>query len=411
MRPATPRKASELLKTANGSAASTGSVSSVTANGHSLSEKLEAANGSSAASYNGSSTASFSGSSYTSATSTSSSYSYSEEEIIKERHELGTIFTEAPWMKFRVIAEPDMSIFMKDIRIQAIIRKITHRSVTEVKKQLVKEFTETITNTMNQLISSMTETINIRMQNIEESVVKQFTSDMTLVKVGATATCIEGLGKCPDHCICGYHDTHHDHHEEHYCHPPSFQNAHWIWSKDFQNCKHVARPFRKTLSFNDTVNFATIDITCDNFYTLYVNGKLVGSGEHWDKPDRYTVRFEPTKKVIIAIYAVQETGVVGLLASGTVWNSQEKDPKGHDFVTDKTWLTSLQPVSGEFIKTDFVETGWESASEQFEYGKGHWNQLSTAAAGRMARRGLPGNEHYKAAPEAKIANVVFPGLK
>ena len=47
-------------------------------------------------------------------------------------------------------------------------------------------------------------------------------------------------------------------------------------------------------------------MVCNNRYTLYVNGHLVGSGEVWNTPDHYTVEFEATKEVVVAVYAANE---------------------------------------------------------------------------------------------------------
>ena len=42
----------------------------------------------------------------------------------------------------------------------------------------------------------------------------------------------------------------------------------------------------------------------DNYYTLYVNGKLVASGDNWTIAKKYTVEFEQTTKVVITVYAI-----------------------------------------------------------------------------------------------------------
>jgi len=351
---------------------------------------------------------------------------------VRRRHQiesLGAVLSEVPWMKFRVIAEPDMSIFMKDTRIHALIQNITKKTVTSVRTQIHEEFKQTISRTMEKLVHEMTKTVDTHMSRVEMSVAEQFRA-ISSVKAVTTATVCQALGKNGHLCTCDHHV--HDHHppcpsvptppESPVNHPavkippPNFSKAIWIWSKDAKDKYDVpgcSRTFRKTLNLPSSVDFATIDISCDNLYTLYVNGKLVGSGKQWYKPDRWTVRFEHTKKVVVAVFAAQDPdteGYVGLLVSGKTWNSQEKTPQATEFVTNNTWLTlSSEPSgSGDFIKTDFVDSSWESAWEQKKAGDGYRSGMVEPQAGRLPKQALSGLKNIKDAPKALLADVVFP---
>lgn len=127
-----------------------------------------------------------------------------------ELESLGSILCEVPWMKFRVIAEPDLSLFIKDVRIQALIQKITKRTVVDVRKQITEEFSETITRTMTQLVKEMTKTVDVHLSKVETSVVRQIEA-VSHVKAIATATVCQPLGKDDYLCSCPPH--HHEHHE------------------------------------------------------------------------------------------------------------------------------------------------------------------------------------------------------
>ena len=141
--------------------------------------------------------------------------------------------------------------------------------------------------------------------------------------------------------------------------PPSLADASWIWTSEVKppsaggTVPPGARPFLKVLHTNCPVDHVTIDITCDNFYTLYVNGKLVGSGKTtFSYPaQRYTVKIASTKLVTVAVYAEQDPGTlggVGLLAAGVAWNSKTAVPREIRFVTEDRKSTRLNSShSGE----------------------------------------------------------------
>jgi len=354
---------------------------------------------------------------------------------------LGNILSEVPWMRFRVIAEPDMAIFMKDQRIQSIIQSITNQKVTSVKKQIMVEFQESVTRTVETLMKEMTKIVDTHMTSVETSVVSRFSS-MSSLKTVSTATVCQPLGKDSHLCTCHHHHHHHHHENNEDCEspvpaypgsplqkppvfvdPPTFNKALWIWSKEAKDDNKIvpggSRPFRKTLQLESHADMVTIDITCDNFYTLYVNGKLVGSGKEWYKPDRWTVRFEPTKKVVIAVYGVQDPatlGYVGLLVSGKAWNGQEAIPHAKEFVSDKTWMTlSSQPIVEDFVKSEFVDSLWEPAHEVKKFGEHPWEGLSKVKpeAGRLPRKNLVGIEGVKESPipRAGVADIIVPHPK
>jgi len=343
---------------------------------------------------------------------------------------LGNILSEVPWMRFRVVAEPDMAIFMKDQRIQALIQSITNKRVTTVKKQIMVEFQETVTRTVETLMKEMTKIVDTHMTSVETSVASQFAS-MSSLKTVSTATVCQTLGKDSHLCTCHHHHDHEDH-----CHlpvpaypgsplhkppvlvsHPKFDKAQWIWSKEAKDNKVApggARPFRKTLQLESHADMVTIDITCDNFYTLYVNGKLVGSGKEWWKPDTWTVRLERTKKVVIAVYAAQDPvtlGPVGLLVSGKAWNSQETLPHAKEFVSDKSWMTlSSPPIGDDFVKPEFVDSLWEPAHEVKKFGDSPWESLvnTKPEAGRLPKKNLVGIEGVKESPipKAGVADLL-----
>jgi hypothetical protein len=160
--------------------------------------------------------------------------------------------------------------------------------------------------------------------------------------------------------------------------PPDITKANWIWTKEVianPTPPGQARPFRKVIKTKCPVNRTTVDITCDNYYTLYVNGKLVGSSsiasKSWYVAQRWTVEFEETTEVVIAVYAVQDqVGMlqVGLLAAGVVWHSQTNPSVPTSFITDDSWKTfSGDDFDRHFYKEKFSDEGWENAHVEGPY--------------------------------------------
>ncbi|KAF8961825.1 hypothetical protein BDZ97DRAFT_1827333 [Flammula alnicola] len=202
--------------------------------------------------------------------------------------------------------------------------------------------------------------------------------------------------------------------------PPDLTKGFWIWTKEVVAGGGVvpgcARPFRKVVPGVDCpVNRLTIDITCDNMYTLYVNGKLVGSGIEFTTPQRYTVKFEDTNKVVVAVYAVQDPvslAQVGLICSGVVWNSQEKSPKETPFITDGTWKTfEGDNFDRNFIKEDFNDQSWKDAVVEGPYLTGPWAGKVAPPTETDQNPGLknirPGAiPKVPDAPDAKPADVI-----
>ncbi|HVU58149.1 MAG TPA: sulfatase-like hydrolase/transferase [Puia sp.] len=72
--------------------------------------------------------------------------------------------------------------------------------------------------------------------------------------------------------------------------------------------------FRKELTVEEGVRGASLDITADAGYELFINGKRVGSGEGWRQPAHYTIDGFLTKGK--NIFLVKVTGLRGLLLEG-----------------------------------------------------------------------------------------------
>src|SRR5437867_8366984 len=67
----------------------------------------------------------------------------------------------------------------------------------------------------------------------------------------------------------------------------------WIWTSEGDPATAAptgSRYFRRTFSVGRWADEATLDITADNAFTVWVNGTKVGTGDDWKKVYRFDVR-------------------------------------------------------------------------------------------------------------------------
>src|SRR5437867_7853908 len=73
---------------------------------------------------------------------------------------------------------------------------------------------------------------------------------------------------------------------------PGWGSTRWVWDQaDAHSVPQSDDPryLRRTFELGSTAAKATLWITCDNEYTVYVNGQKVGHGTEWSKVDSYEV--------------------------------------------------------------------------------------------------------------------------
>ncbi|KDR75331.1 hypothetical protein GALMADRAFT_211560 [Galerina marginata CBS 339.88] len=164
---------------------------------------------------------------------------------------------------------------------------------------------------------------------------------------------------------------------------PTLSNSIWIWP-------NVAPPpeapagavaFRKQFftPSGKTLQSATVIITVDNQFTLYINGNVVGSSpdetDSWESAQQFTVSLSGTS-TLFAVYAVNLPDVntggaspAGLLA---VIQMQYTDGTVDTIISDTTWKSSTTVPNG-FQLTSFDDSTWGSPSSLGAYGVAPWN--------------------------------------
>jgi predicted GH43/DUF377 family glycosyl hydrolase len=120
---------------------------------------------------------------------------------------------------------------------------------------------------------------------------------------------------------------------------------------------------------------ASIYITADNAYQLYVNGTLIGSDTNWSAAEKYSLTLNQGKNVV-AVKAINSSGAYGLLtevAHDDIWIESGVD-----------WKTNTQLQSG-WNTVGFNDTTWAHASAVASYGSAPWNIVSGMADGTVAK--------------------------
>ena len=173
--------------------------------------------------------------------------------------------------------------------------------------------------------------------------------------------------------------------------------AQWIWSPAFE--KELAEPgvcfFRKSFTVAQAEQ-AEIQISADDQYELYVNGRQIGAGKNWKVMEVYDLaRHLVAGKNTIAVKATNlERGSAGLAARVLI-----KEP-GNTHVTyssDNSWKTSLKEFP-QWQKGRFDDSQWLAARSFGDVGATlPWGNEVTVA-------GVSGR--FKAAPEFHVEPVV-----
>ncbi|MBN2512894.1 MAG: hypothetical protein JXB18_08160 [Sedimentisphaerales bacterium] len=150
----------------------------------------------------------------------------------------------------------------------------------------------------------------------------------------------------------------------------------WIWHPDAQPTTHTCW-FRKVFDIpqGKAVAAAKINITADNAFVLYVNGKRVGEGTVWMNASSFDLsEVLLTGKNVLAVEAKNIDGPFGLIAGMT---AEFDDGTALEIQSDKTWRTSLSPADG-FERPGYDASQWTAANEIGAAGASPWNSINNS---------------------------------
>ncbi|MEM9017319.1 MAG: hypothetical protein AAGC68_09915, partial [Verrucomicrobiota bacterium] len=159
----------------------------------------------------------------------------------------------------------------------------------------------------------------------------------------------------------------------------------WIWAGK-ASAKEVIFA-RRQWTQRGKAKSAILDIAVDNGYTLFLNGKKIGSGDRWEAADRYDL----TAKLangdnVLAIEARNAGGAAGLVARLRI---QNQDGTTETIVTGPDWLVSKTKLDG-WQGPSVAESGWSAPVSQGILGDQPWgNPLANPKKGKPQQASAP----------------------
>ena len=141
---------------------------------------------------------------------------------------------------------------------------------------------------------------------------------------------------------------------------PSAISAKWIWDSNPQTRKIK---LKKSIILTKAPIFASFLATCDNAFSIRVNGKFLSSSVNWQKPRFHEVsKFFKAGKNLIEVDAEMFGGGSGFIAQFNFDHGSEKTT----LITDHTW---------QLEKKD----KWVPVKVAYSYGKGPWGKILDSA--------------------------------
>ncbi len=181
---------------------------------------------------------------------------------------------------------------------------------------------------------------------------------------------------------------------------PPWEWANWIWS----DASDSVCELRKVFTLASTPTNATVLITADNGYDLFLNGSLVGGDtgaatEVWQSVERYDVTSRLAKgRNIIGVRGTDLGGVRGVIAAVRV---ELKGQPALELVTDGTWRAAKEGSGPEYSHPEFVESAdWKEARVLGLQGMAPWGRFAWSQSSENARAKAVGARLELAKPTA-----------
>jgi len=169
----------------------------------------------------------------------------------------------------------------------------------------------------------------------------------------------------------------------------SLAGATWIWFPEpntdlNQSAPSGERFFRRvvTVPAGAKPASASLQVSVDDAYTLFVNGKEVGAFDEtdgWRRPKRYDLApLLAAGDNVVALAAKNRGHAAGVCAKLTL-QFAGKEPQ--TVVSDKQWKVAEQSANG-WNAAGFADGAWKAAAEIAPFGKGIWGDFESSSAQR-----------------------------
>ncbi len=175
---------------------------------------------------------------------------------------------------------------------------------------------------------------------------------------------------------------------------------HWIWrdtGKSLGETPGETCYLRKSFDVKEPSRL-TIDVTADNTYTLYLDGKEVASGSDWNSSTRVLLAIRPGPHVLAAKVSNEAPGAAGFVLAGGVLPLGQGIP----IHSNASWRgTATAPTGLDWTKPGFDDSRWPHARD--------WGALGMAPWGAIAL-GKDAAERFKSGTGLKVETAADPAV-
>jgi len=151
-------------------------------------------------------------------------------------------------------------------------------------------------------------------------------------------------------------------------------NANWIWTQETKKDKDSTVFFRKKIEVPEKLQKATMIITADDQYVVYLNGKKIGSDvslNGWPMAEEYDVTSQiKAGQNLIAVQVKNDANTYGALLCEINFTFQ--DDKVQTIVSDASWRISLLEVH-DWLQEQFDDANWSEAKVLGSFGIAPWS--------------------------------------
>ncbi|PPR04298.1 hypothetical protein CVT24_013405, partial [Panaeolus cyanescens] len=213
-------------------------------------------------------------------------------------HDLAMVFSQVPWMRFSIVAQPDIHQLANNETLKEFVGHVTSMTIATVSQQIHEEITVAVAAVIKNITSSVNEKMTAVHSNILNEIVK--------VSAQRTATQYEHLGFPPFNQLvkdigakdCACPPSKPDEKPQTVPTPtpapapaptpapkptppvivkpsivpaPTFASSSWIWTPEYKSNPRPpvghTRVFRRTISTPSPVNSLSLRIAADDMYT------------------------------------------------------------------------------------------------------------------------------------------------
>ncbi|ADB16602.1 heme-binding protein [Pirellula staleyi DSM 6068] len=166
----------------------------------------------------------------------------------------------------------------------------------------------------------------------------------------------------------------------------------WLWTSAGAKDGEKAY-FRTTFELADAPKSASYIGSCDNSFTLLVNGQELKKHDGWESRLKVDIAKQLRKgKNVVAVIGQNESGIAALHGEILIENA---DGTKQRLVSNKSWKCSTEAPAGWQMPT-FDDSAWKAPHSFGPMGVGPWGDLTGSTAGGStpveAMKPLPGFE-------------------